>query len=378
MNKFFEEELPRVGLDMMRLPKSDGKYGRETDTEKVIQVVDLFMEKGFNYFDTAFIYDNGKSEEALKKAVVSRYPRDKFFVASKLCAFMGCKDEKSAKKQFEQSLKRTGAGYFDFYLLHMIRPSNYMNWENYKLWDYIRLQKDKGLIGHWGFSCSGDAEFLEKILNDHPDAEFVQLQISYADWDDPVVRARECYEAAVKHGKPVIAAEPQKGGSLAMPVKAVSYALAEAGSTPSALALRFAAELENTVVTLAEISEPEQAAADLKALGEVSPLNADEKSILQRASAAYAKAGITPCTSCKFCEMGCPMNIPIPEIFSITNGVLLDGDKEKAKKYYNGAVSAPKRSKASECLHCGKCDLVCPQSIHIVKALMDVKSEFEL
>lgn len=214
MERYFGEATPKLGFGLMRLPKTkDGKI----DLEQTKQMVDRFMAAGLTYFDTAYVYDDGDSERAAKAALVDRYPRESFTLATKLCAWMGAHDEKSAKQQFYTSLERTGAGYFDYYLLHALQAGNYKTYDKYHIWDFVKEQKEKGLIKHWGFSFHATPDILDQLLTDHPDAEFVQLQLNYADWENPDVTARENYEVARKHGKSIVVMEPVKGGALANP-----------------------------------------------------------------------------------------------------------------------------------------------------------------
>lgn len=202
----------------MRLPKlPSGKI----DVEQTAQMVDRFMEAGGTYFDTAFVYDNVESEEVTRKALVERHPRESYTLCTKLCAWQQCRDEESAKQQFYTSLERTGAGYFDFYLLHALQRSNYKKYDEYHIWDFAKELKAKGLIRHYGFSFHADPALLEELLNGHPDVDFIQLQINYADWNNPGVASAECYRIAREHGVSTTVMEPVKGGALANPPEGV-------------------------------------------------------------------------------------------------------------------------------------------------------------
>ena len=216
----------KLGFGLMRLPKlEDGRI----DVEQTAKMVDLFMEAGGTYFDTAYVYDNGGSEEAARKALVERYPRERYTLATKLNAWSQCTDEKSAKQQFYTSLERTGAGYFDYYLLHAFQRNNYTKYDEYHIWDFVKEQKAKGLIKNWGFSFHADPELLEELLNLHPDVDFVQLQVNYADWENPGVNSRRNWEICKAHHKPVIVMEPVKGGILAEPIPELRKLLDDAG-----------------------------------------------------------------------------------------------------------------------------------------------------
>ena len=206
--------IGKLGFGFMRLPKrADGSF----DMDQVKTMVDHFMEAGFTYFDTAYVYDDGASERALKESLVDRYPRESFVVATKMCAWQQAEDAEAAKQQFYTSLERTGAGYFDFYLLHALQEGNYQKYDEYGLWDFVRERRAEGLIRHIGFSFHAGSELLDELLTARPEVEFVQLQINYADWENPDVTARANYEVARKHGVPITIMEPVKGGALANP-----------------------------------------------------------------------------------------------------------------------------------------------------------------
>ena len=199
-----------LGFGLMRLPQA----GEQIDIEQTSRMVDAFLEAGFTYFDTAYVY-NG-SEDAARRALVERHPRDRYTLATKLNARVA-RDAQDARSQLEQSLARTGAGYFDYYLLHALQDSNVRQYDAWGLWDFVREQKAAGRIRRYGFSFHGTPALLDRLLTEHPDVDFVQLQINYADWDNPEVTSGANYEIARRHGKPVVIMEPVKGGALAAP-----------------------------------------------------------------------------------------------------------------------------------------------------------------
>ncbi len=230
MDRYLGESTPKLGFGFMRLPKlEDGTI----DLEQTKQMVDRFMDAGLTYFDTAFVYDNGASEAALKAALIDRYPRESFTVATKLNAWMQAPTKEAAHQQFFTSLERTGAGYFDYYLLHAVQKNNIAKYDEYDAWNFVKEQRDAGLIKHWGFSFHDSPEFLDQLLTEHPDVDFIQLQINYADWEDPKQASRANWEVARRHGVPVVVMEPVKGGLLANPVPRVADILRAANPDAS-------------------------------------------------------------------------------------------------------------------------------------------------
>ena len=362
---YLGENTGKLGFGMMRLPKK----GLGFDHKQVCEMVDRFMEAGLTYFDTAYVYPG--SEEETRKALVERYPRDSFTIATKLNAGIPGITEKMAKKQFTTSLERTGAGYIDYYLLHAFMDNNYDKYERFKLWDFVREQKEKGLIKHYGFSFHSGPELLERALTEHPDAEFVQLQINYADWEDMGVASRAIYEIARRHNKPIIVMEPVKGGNLANPPKKVqelfkSYA---PDASFASWAIRFVASLPGILTVLSGMSTIGQMEDNLSFMKDFKPLNEEEQKIIQEAQRIMGASKTVPCTSCHYCTEGCPQQIQIPDIFTAMNLQLGNGLKEEAVSAYE-KVTQP-GTKASDCIACGQCEQVCPQHIDIIDRLKE-------
>ena len=355
----------RLGFGLMRLPKNpDGSI----DIPQVCEMADHFLAAGGTYFDTAYVYDNGLSEAAFKAAVADRYPREAYTICTKLNAFMQCTDEKSAKQQFLTSLERTGAGYFDYYLLHALQRNNTDKYNGYHLWDYIAEMKEKGLIKHYGFSFHADPQLLEQLLREHPEVDFVQLQINYADWENPGVASRRNWEICQEHGKPVVIMEPVKGGILAEPIPEVKKILKDADPEASCAswALRFAAGLDNILAVLSGMSSLEQMDDNLSHMTPFKPLDEGEMKVIARAQQALDGAKAVPCTACRYCTKGCPMQIPIPDIFTVYNRREGSPHFRTVREY---TIVTTGKGKAADCIGCGQCESVCPQHLPIISLL---------
>ena len=360
----------KLGFGLMRLPKlSDGTI----DVEQTSRMVDLFLEAGGTYFDTAFAYQG--SEDAIRKALVERYPRDSYTLTTKLIAFGACKDEAFAKQEIYTSLERTGAEYFDYYLLHALQRTNYQTYEKYHLWDYVKELKEKGLIKHYGFSFHADPELLEELLEAHPDVEFVQLQLNYADWENPGVSSRRNWEICKEHGKPVIVMEPVKGGILADPIDSVKAIFdKESNASYASWAIRFAASQDNMLAVLSGMSNLEQMKDNLSYMKDFIPLNEHEKDVIRKAQLALNEDQSIPCTACHYCTKGCPMGIPIPEIFSVENRKKGDPEFRTLREYFLVTLN---KGKGSDCIACGQCESVCPQHLPIIRLLKECAERFE-
>ena len=358
----------------MRLPQKDGKI----DIEQTKVMVDKFLDAGFTYFDTAWAYAG--SEDAIRQALVERYPREKFQLATKNAAWINCKTREEAIGQFETSLKQTGAGYFDFYLLHNLGEGRTKFFDDFDMWSWILDMKAQGKIKHAGFSFHSTPEELDKILTDHPEMEFVQLQINYADWENHAIKSRECYEVARKHGKPVIIMEPVKGGMLANPPDQVKAVFDKANSNASyaSWAIKFAANLDGVITVLSGMSNVEQMEDNLSYMKDFKKLSDEEIKVIDEAQRVLNSIPLIPCTTCNYCAKVCPMKIGISGTFTAMNMLTLYGDLAAAKHQENWLVGGHGLKSAKECIKCGKCESVCPQHIKIRDELERASKALEL
>ena len=375
MEKSGEHQLfcMKLGFGMMRLPRIEGT--NDIDLEHTKRMVDAFIEAGGRYFDTAFIYEG--SEEATRAALCDRYPRESYYLADKLNASdFAAKNEEEAKNEIKISLERTGAGYLDFYLLHGVDEGNHEKFNSYGIWDYMKQLKSEGVIRHYGFSFHSTPEHLEQLLTDHPDAEFVQLQINYADWEDTLICSRRCYEIATRHGKPVIVMEPVKGGKLANPPQTVKDILQRANPNASfaSWAIRYTASLPNVMMVLSGMSNMEQMQDNVSFMRHFQPLNDEEYRVIDEASQALKQYADIPCTACHYCTPGCPMGIHIPEIFAVMNVYKMYGNLTEARNEYRWR---PGGNLASTCIQCGQCEGACPQHLPIIRLLEEVVETLE-
>ena len=359
-----------LGFGLMRLPRKLGRI----DVKQMCDMVDLFLDAGFTYFDTARVYPG--SETATRKALVMRHPRESYTIATKVNTMIA-PTAAMAKKQFETSVKNLGVDYVDYYLLHNLIDGTYKSYEKLGLWDYVSTLKEKGRVRHYGFSFHGGPKLLDQVLTNHPDAEFVQLQINYADWENPRVTARENYEVARAHGKPIVIMEPVKGGSLAKPapeIQALMKAVAPDASYAS-WAIRFAAGLDGVLAVLSGMSNVQQMEDNLSYMRDFKPLSNAEMEVIQRAREILGASKEIPCTGCRYCVDGCSRHIHIPDVFAAMNKQLVEGHLEEAKAAYRIAVK--EGNFASACIGCGKCEKICPQHINIIEQLKKCAAALE-
>lgn len=372
---YLGEEIKKLGFGLMRLPEKDGVI----QVDEVKEMVDLFLEAGFTYFDTAWAYPG--SEDAIRRALVERYPRERFQLATKNAAWIGCKTKEEAYAQFDDSLRQTGAGYFDFYLLHNLGEGRSHYFDDFDSWSWVQEKKKTGLIRHVGFSFHSTPEELEEILNAHPEMEFVQLQINYLDWESEWVQSRRCYEVAVKHKKPVIVMEPVKGGTLAKVPKNAEklFRDREPELSVSSWAIRFAASLDNVMMVLSGMSTLEQMEDNLSYMENFRPLTEEEKKLTAQVADIINEKTAIPCTGCSYCTEGCPQKIAIPKYFSLYNEDMREDLEEKGwtANFTQYEILADRFGRAKDCVECGQCESVCPQHLPIIEKLKEVSAHFD-
>ena len=371
--------MKKLGFGLMRLPLTDRSNQAAVDVEQVKRMVDLFLEKGFTYFDTAWMYNGFESERVAKAALVDRYPRDGFTLATKLHAgFVNSLEDRD--KIFDAQLEKTGAGYFDYYLLHGVEAGLLEKYEKFDCFNWLLNKKARGLVKHAGFSFHDTPELLDEILTRHPEMEFVQLQVNYLDWESEWVQSRACYEMATKHGKPVIVMEPCKGGTLAKVPEAAEQLFqgANPGMSVASWAIRFAASLPNVMVVLSGMSSVEQMADNLSYMENFAPLTEAETALCHRVADIINGQIAVPCTGCSYCTEGCPQHIAIPRYFSLYNEDMRERLEEKGwtVNFTNYENLNAKFGKASDCIACGQCEGVCPQHLPIIENLKKVAAHY--
>ena len=365
---------PKLGFGCMRLPLLDANDQTSIDIEQFKQMVDEFIAAGGTYFDTAFVYHDGTSETALKQALTSRYPRESYTIATK-CLAWAIPDAETAKSNLGTSLERLGVDYVDFYLLHNVGGPRTAKFDAYGMWDFVAEAKAKGLIKHVGFSTHDGPETLDELLTAHPDVDFVQLQVNYLDWDDPVIQSRKCMEVAEKHGVPVIIMEPARGGRLADLPERVAQILKAAAPDKSLVswAYRYCYDLPNVIAVLSGMSTLEQTKENVAEWKEHKPFTDQERAALDQAIAELRSVASIPCTNCRYCVKDCPQGVAIPNILGLLNLETMTENREFAKDLYSWQAKAP----ASECIECGACEDMCPQSIDITNQLKIAVEHFE-
>jgi predicted aldo/keto reductase-like oxidoreductase len=360
-------KMPKLGFGMMRLPEKDG----EIVIDEVCRMVDMYMDAGLNYFDTAYPYHSGKSEVAVGEALVKRHPRDSYMLASKLPGWE-LKEEGDCDRIFETQLERTGAGFFDFYLIHSVEDGNIDTYEKYDAFNWGLKKKAEGKVRHIGFSFHGSPKLLVQVLDKYPEMEFVQIQLNYADWENPVVRSGELYEILKERNIPMIIMEPVKGGSLASlkPEMEEKFRKLRPDASIASWALRFVGSLPGVMTILSGMSDESQMLDNINTFLHFEPLSDEEESAVEEVRQMIMEAPIIGCTACRYCVDGCPMSISIPDVFRSVNTLrLYDDDGFRPKAFYRGLLD--KHGKASDCIACGQCEEACPQHLPIIELMRE-------
>ena len=368
--------LPMLGFGSMRLPLLPGGGDGDVDEAAVAEMVALAMERGANYFDTAYGYHNGNSERVMGR-VLSRYPRESWLLASKFPGY----DVSNIRPDrveaiFEEQLEKCGVDYFDFYLMHAQNKDLFARYKQIHAYETVMALRDEGKIRHFGISFHDKAEVLDQILTEYPQIEVVQIQFNYVDYEDPSVESRKCYEVCCKHGKPVIVMEPVKGGSLVnLPEDAQKVLDVLHGGSNASYAIRFAASFPGIRMVLSGMGSTEMMADNCGFMKDFRPLNEEERLAIARVCAIFRGQGLIPCTGCRYCTEVCPQGIPIPDLFACMNAKKQFRDWNSDNYYHD--VHTKNGAKASDCLKCGQCEDICPQHLSIRELLEDVAQEFE-
>ena len=353
MKNLFPEIKKNFGFGCMRMQTK----GDDVDYEEFCQMIDCFIENGFNYFDTARIYFDGKSEVALRECLTSRYPRESFVLTDKLTyKYFNCRED--IEPFLDAQLLDCGVDYFDFYLMHSQCAEYYEHYKKCGAYEEAFRLKEIGKIRHVGLSFHDTADVLDQILTENPDIEVVQLQFNYVDYEDDRIQSKLCYEVCVKHNKPVIVMEPVKGGQLVdMPEKMAEIVDGLGEGSRASYALRFAASFPNVMMVLSGMGNMDMVKDNIRTMKDFKPLQEEEFAALKKAAAIYWGVEQIPCTGCRYCVEGCQKQIPIPDLFAAVN-------KEKTSGVAADLEAVP-GGKAGECVHCCKCEKTCPQHLPI-------------
>lgn len=353
-------QTSRLGMGLMRLPQQGGKI----DFEPAREMVDRLMAGGVTYFDTAFFYHDGKSEDFARMALTARYPRDSYTIATKLP--MGdVREPGDNQRIFETQLGRLGLDRIDFYLLHGINLNGWRKAREMGSHEFQHKMKREGKINWVGFSFHGDKEDFPVIL-DEGDWDFVQIQLNYYDWFEG--DAAFLYNEAVKRGVAVVVMEPVRGGGLVRMHADALGCLAGMG-TPASVALRWVADLPGVDVVLSGMSDMDQVNENIELFSGRKALSEEENDKIAKTVAQLKALPVIPCTSCNYCDK-CPQDIPIPRLFNGYNEIVRFANTWTLGFEYFNSIDEQRR--ASACIACGACETVCPQGIPVIEQLEKV------
>lgn len=366
----FKEIKKNFGFGCMRLPMKNGGV----DHKEFGEMVDAFLQGGFNYFDTAHTYINGMSETAIRECLVKRYPREQYILTNKLTTHC-FQTEQEIRPLFERQLSACGVDYFDFYLMHAQNAEFYKKYTGCRAYEIACELKAEGKVRHVGISFHDKAAVLDNILSGRPEIEIVQIQLNYVDYDDEGIEGRRCLEVCRKHGKPVITMEPVKGGILAnLPAGAKSILSGLNGGSDASYAIRYAASFDDVIMTLSGMSNMQQLKDNLSFMKDFKPLTIGELAAIDKVKEIFRAQGLIPCTACRYCTDDCPEKISIPDMFSCMNAKKVFNDWNSDWYYM---VYTQNAGKAGDCTQCGKCERACPQRLKIRELLKDVSVVFD-
>ena len=370
MERFSELLHGKFGFGCMRMQLNDKG---EVDMDNFRAMVDCYLDAGFNYFDTAHGYYDGKSEAALKEGLTSRYPRERYVLTDKLSPNF-FESEEEIRPLFQAQLDACGVEYFDFYLFHAMCEEFIDKYTRLHAFEAVKRFKEEGLVKHIGTSFHDKPEVLDRLLSEHPEIEIVQIQYNYLDLDDENVQSAACLEVCKKHGKPVLVMEPVKGGSLVyLPEQSLDVLNALNDGSPASLALRFAAESDQVVMVLSGVTTLTQMQENVTFMKDLRPLSDAAHAALVTVREQIRALHLIECTGCRYCTEGCPMQINIPGVFRCANDRIKFPGRPGSRYQWvtkNGG-------KASDCIECGACEEICPQHLPIRELLKQAAETFE-
>ena len=371
MGYVFEKVKRNFGFGCMRFPMVDGKE----DISQIQQMIDEFIAAGFNYFDTAHVYHGGKSETILKECLTSRYNREDYFFTNKLSGST-FNSEEELESVINMQLEACGLEYFDLYLMHAQSAELFKKYKRCKAYEFAFRMKEIGKVKHVGISFHDTADVLDQILTEYPEIEAVQIQFNYLDYENPSVQSRLCYEVCRKHNKPMIIMEPVKGGSLVnLPEDADKILKDLNGGSNASYAIRFAANFDGIAMVLSGMSNLEQLRDNISFMKDYKRLSSEELRALDKVIETIKSKNMIACTGCRYCVDGCPKNILIPDLFGCYNSKKFFRNWNDDMYYFD--VHTQNNGKASDCIKCGKCEMICPQKLPIRDLLGKVVDAFE-